>query len=637
MSATRKLNPQRLRLLRLLASQYPNRCSVYSKLINLKSELSLPKGTEHFISDIHGEYEAFCHIINNASGVIKDKVKIVLVNSTLKEQNELCTLIYYPGTVIRKLKKDNRFTEAYIKKTIVNLIDMCNFFSSKYSREKVRSIIKTKFAYIIDEMMHSKSDEDDIRRQYHENILQTIVETGSSELFIRDVCELIKTLAVAKLHVLGDIFDRGPSPDKCMDVLASYHHLDLQWGNHDVLWMGAACGSGMCIINVLLNNLRYNNYKMLENGYGISLRKLVIFSNHTYKEEKHYPALQKSLSVMGMKLMGAIIDRHPEYNLQNLKIFDNLDLKKGTLKLNDGKTYHLNFTDMPTVDEKAPYRLTPGEQEIIDDLISSFTSSVRLREHIQFLYTKGDMYKCYNGNLLYHGCVPLDENGEFLKIKCNDTYLSGRDYLDYCQTKIREGYTIRDNDHLDFFWYMWTAPLSPLSGRRMKIFEKLLIKEDSILNEPRNPYYDYYHQVKTCEMILKEFGLNPKKGHIINGHTPIKAKQGESPVRARGKLLVIDGGFCRAYQDKTGIAGYTLIYNSHCLHLKAHAPFTNKEDAIESLRDIEDLEELSVEEYQPRKKVADTDWGEELKERVRELNDLLELYENGIIAEKLTK
>jgi len=637
MSATRKLNPQRLRLLRLLASQYPNRCSVYSKLINLKSELSLPKGTEHFISDIHGEYEAFCHIINNASGVIKDKVKIVLVNSTLKEQNELCTLIYYPGTVIRKLKKDNRFTEAYIKKTIVNLIDMCNFFSSKYSREKVRSIIKTKFAYIIDEMMHSKSDEDDIRRQYHENILQTIVETGSSELFIRDVCELIKTLAVAKLHVLGDIFDRGPSPDKCMDVLASYHHLDLQWGNHDVLWMGAACGSGMCIINVLLNNLRYNNYKMLENGYGISLRKLVIFSNHTYKEEDPYPALQKALSVMGMKLMGAIIDRHPEYNLQDLKLFDSLDLKKGTLKLNDGKTYHLNFTDMPTVDEKAPYRLTPGEQEIIDDLISSFTSSVRLREHIQFLYTKGDMYKCYNGNLLYHGCVPLDENGEFLKIKCNDTYLSGRDYLDYCQTKIREGYTIRDNDHLDFFWYMWTAPLSPLSGRRMKIFEKLLIKEDSILNEPRNPYYDYYHQVKTCEMILKEFGLNPKKGHIINGHTPIKAKQGESPVRARGKLLVIDGGFCRAYQDKTGIAGYTLIYNSHCLHLKAHAPFTNKEDAIESLRDIEDLEELSVEEYQPRKKVADTDWGEELKERVRELNDLLELYENGIIAEKLTK
>ncbi len=637
MSATRKLNPQRLRLLRLLASQYPNRCAVYSKLINLKSELSLPKGTEHFISDIHGEYEAFCHIINNASGVIKDKVKLVLVNSTLKEQNELCTLIYYPKTVIRKLKKDNRFTEAYIKKTIVNLIDMCNFFSSKYSREKVRSIIKTKFSYIIDEMMHSKSDEDDIRRQYHENILQTIVETGSSELFIRDVCELIKTLAVAKLHVLGDIFDRGPSPDKCMDVLASYHHLDLQWGNHDVLWMGAACGSGMCIINVLLNNLRYNNYKMLENGYGISLRKLVIFSTSTYRDEERYQSLQKALSVMGMKLMGAVIDRHPEYNLQDLKLFDCIDLKKGTVKLQDGKTYHLNFTDMPTVDEKDPYRLTQSEQEIIDDLISSFTSSVRLREHIQFLFTKGDMYKCYNGNLLYHGCVPLDENGEFLKIKCNDTYLYGRDYFDYCQTKIREGYTIRDNDHLDFFWYMWTAPLSPLSGRRMKIFEKLLIKEDSIQNEPRNPYYEYYHQVKTCEMILKEFGLNPKKGHIINGHTPIMAKLGESPVRARGKLLVIDGGFCRAYQDKTGIAGYTLIYNSHCLHLKAHAPFTSKEDAIESLRDIEDLEELSVEEYQPRKKVADTDWGEELKERVRELKDLLELYENGIIAEKLTK
>ena len=287
---------------------------------------------------------------------------------------------------MKKLKQENRFTDEYIKKTIVNLISMCNFFSSKYSREKVRSIIKTNFSYIIDEMMHSKSDEDHIQKLYHERILQSIVETGSSELFIRDVCELIKTLAVAKLHVLGDIFDRGPSPDKCMDVLSSYHHLDLQWGNHDVLWMGAACGSGMCIVNVLLNNLRYNNYKMLENGYGISLRKLVLFSTSTYKDEPGYPALQKALSVLGMKLVGAIVDRHPEYNLQELKLFDHIDLKSGTLKLADGNTYHLNFTDMPTVNENAPYQLSDGEQELMEDLISSFTSSVRLREHIQFLF-----------------------------------------------------------------------------------------------------------------------------------------------------------------------------------------------------------------------------------------------------------
>ncbi len=636
MTTEKKFSAQRLRFLRLLADQYPNRCSVFSKLINLKAELSLPKGTEHFISDIHGEFDAFYHIVNNASGVIKDKVKIVLPESSMKERNELCTLIYYPRTTMRKLKVDNRFTPEFIKKTIVNLILMCNFFSAKYTREKVRSVIKTKFAYIIDEMMHSKSDEEDVRKQYHENILNTIVETGSSELFIRDVCTLIKTLAVAKLHVLGDIFDRGPSPDKCMDVLASYHHLDLQWGNHDVLWMGAACGSGMCIINVLLNNLRYNNYKVLENGYGISLRKLVLFSSRTYKDEKEYPAFQKALAVIGMKLMGAVIDRHPEYELDDFKLFDSLDLKKGTLKINS-KTYHLNFTDLPTIDEKNPYKLSSEEKEVMDDLISSFTSSVRLKEHIQFLFTKGDMYKCYNGNLLYHGCVPLDENGEFLKIKCNDRYLYGREYFDFCQTKIREGYLTRDDDHLDFFWYMWTAPLSPLSGRRMKIFEKLLLKEKDILSEPRNPYYDYYHQVGCCEMILKEFGLNPKNGHIINGHTPIMAKKGESPVRARGKLLVIDGGFCKAYQDKTGIAGYTLIYNSHQLHLKAHAPFTNKEDAIESLRDMEDIEELSVEEFHHRKLVADTDWGSELKERVKDLNDLLELYENGVLAEKLTK
>ncbi len=635
MSENIKIDAQRLRLLRLLALQYPNRCAVYAKLINLRSELSLPKGTEHFISDIHGEFDAFYHIVNNASGVIKDKVKIALKGASAEKINELCTLIYYPRTVMKRLKEENQFTDEYIKDAITNLIILCNYLSSKYSREKVRSLTKTKFSYIIDEMMHAQSDEDNIRRLYHEKILSTVVETGSSELFIKAVSNLIKILAVAKLHVLGDIFDRGPSPDKCMDVLTEYHHLDLQWGNHDVLWMGAGCGSAMCIINVLLNNLRYNNYRILENGYGISLRKLLNFSSSVYHDDPSYPALHKALAVIGMKLLGQIASRHPEYDIEDFKIFDELNLKEGTLRLKNGETYHLRFSDMPTVDPSKPYELSPEEQEVIDDLVSSFTTSVRLMEHIQFLFTKGDMYKCYNGNLLYHGCVPLDEQGNLLKIRCNDRYLSGKEYFDFCQNKIREGYTIRDDDHLDFFWYMWTAPVSPLSGRRMKIFEKLLIREESVLDEPRNPYYKFYYEENTCNMILKEFGLDPKSGHIINGHTPIMVKKGESPVRANGKLLVIDGGFCKAYQDKTGIAGYTLIYNSHCLHLKAHSPFTNKEDAITSFRDIEDIADISVEEFANRKHVADTDWGAELRERVKELNELNYLYESGAIAEQL--
>lgn len=627
---------QRQRYLELLSREYPNRYAVYTKLINLSAVLNMPKGTEHYISDIHGEYEAFYHILNNASGVIKEKVRTVFSELCQKEQNLLCTLIYYPQRVLQRESLKKEELEDYYKDTILKLVTLANYLSSKYSRSKVRKLIDGDFAFIIDELMHAKADDTNSRIIYHRSILNSIVTTGSADYFIVDLCQLIKKLAVDRLHVLGDIFDRGAHPDKCMDLLMQYHDLDLQWGNHDVLWMGSCCGSALCAVNVLCNNIRYKNYRMLENGYGISLRKLAIFAKSTYKDEANFSAAEKAITVLAVKLIGQLVKRHPEYGLDDRLVLEELDLNKGVVRLKDGKIYPLVTTDLPTINPDDPYALSVQEQEVVDDLVASFTGSVRLNNHVKFLYTKGNMYQCCNGNVLYHGCIPLDSNGQFEKINCGDRVLCGREYLDYCQTKIREAYTIRDQDHLDFMWYMWTGPLSPLSGRKMKLFERLLVNDRSTWNEPRNPYYEHYYNEKTCEMILREFSLDPKTGHIINGHTPIMAKDGETPVRAGGKLLVIDGGFCKAYQDKTGIAGYTLIYSSHYLHLKAHTPFTTIDDAIENNKDIEDMQLIAVEDFKKRKMVSDTDLGEELQDLIVDLNDLLNLYKKGKLSEKLT-
>ena len=625
---------QRLRYLKLLSKEYPSRYDVYARIINLKAELSMPKGTEHFISDIHGEYEAFYHILNNASGVIKDKVKHIFPEFDKNYLDNFCTLIYYPRIVIDKLKKEGRISKDFYHTCVFDLIKTATFMSSKYSRSSVRAALNPKFARIIDELMHAQADEDDNRKSYHNNILKAIVDTGSAEYFIEVLCEFIKCLSVEKLHVLGDIFDRGASPDKCMDLLMNYHNLDLQWGNHDVLWMGAYCGSALCAFNVVLNNLRYHNFTVLENGYGISLRKLALFSAKHYENDSDSIASYKAASVIGAKLLGQFVDRNPDFDMDDYKILSHIDKKNGTITLNDGHVYTLKLSKLDTIDENDPYALTPEEQEVVNVVVNAFKSSKRLEEHIRFLFTKGDMYLCTNGNLLYHGCVPLDENGEFKKIHCEGKYLSGKEYFDYCRQKIREGFLQRDDRHLDFYWYMWTARLSPLSGRRMKIFEKIFIKEEEAHEEPRNPYYEFYHSEATCKMILKEFGLSTSEGHIINGHTPIFALKGESPIRAKGRLLVIDGGFCKAYQSKTGIAGYTLIYNSHGLNLKALSPFTSTQDAIENHTDISDLQILDVAHFKKRRMVADTDKGAELKQKVRDLEDLLSLFEDGTLPEK---
>lgn len=626
---------QNERYLELLSTQYENRYAVYTKLINLTAVLNMPKGTEHFISDIHGEYEAFKHILNNSSGVIKEKVNAIFPDLSQKSRDDLCTLIYYPDEVLEIKEKEGLTSKRFYKENLLNLVKIANFLSSKYARSKVRKLIDVDFTFIVDELMHAKSDENKSRVKYHESILDSIIKIGSAKDYVKELSKLVKRLSVERLHVLGDIFDRGLHPDKCFDLLMKYHKLDLQWGNHDVLWMGACCGSELCGISVLCNNLRYHNYKMLENGYGISLRRLAIFANQTYKGYKDGAGAQRAVSIIYLKLLGQLVKRHPEYHMESRLVLDNIDLDKGTVPLN-GIEYELNSRDFPTLDKNDPYSLSLDEKEVVDDLVSSFKGSVRLKKHVEFLYSKGSMYKCCNGNLLYHGCIPMEENGEFSKIDCDGVLLSGRAYLDYCETRIREGYTLRTQDNLDFFWYMWSGPKSPLYGRQSKTFERCFVKGLEEMAEPRDPYYSHYYNEKTCNRILENFNLEAKSGHIINGHTPIMAKDGESPVRANGKLLVIDGGFCRAYQAKTGIAGYTLIYSSHYLHLKAHAPFTTIDDAIRKNSDIADVQIIKVEDFKKRKMVVDTDKGKDIKYQIKALNSLLNLYNKGILPEKMS-
>lgn len=621
------------RYLELLSKDYPNRFAAFTEIINLQAILNLPKGTEHFISDIHGEYGAFNHIVNNCSGVIRDKINLIFKELSLGERTRLCTLIYYPHEELESMRISGALSSEYLRKTIGNLIVLATFLSSKYTRSKVRKAIGENFGFIIDELMHAKSDEDNNRQVYHEKILSSIIETGNACYFIENLAAFIKRLAVDHLHVLGDIFDRGCHPEKCFDLLMNYHSLDMQWGNHDILWMGAFLGNAVCATSAVRINVKYKNYLMLENGYGISLRKLELFAKRTYKEEPNYRAIDKAISIICLKLQGQLILKHPEYNMRSRMLLEFINLERGTVNLN-GREYELATTDLPTLDPKDPYKLTKEEQEVVDNLKASFMGSQILKKHVDFLFSKGSMYKCYNGNLLYHGCVPLSQDGTFASILCNGRYLEGKPYLDYCESRVREAYARHDQNCIDYMWYLWCGQDSPLSGRIIKTAERVLIKDKSAWEEPRNPYYIHYYKEQTCRMILREFGLDPDKGHIINGHTPIKVKDGETPIRGNGRLLVIDGGFCKAYQKTTGIAGYTLIYNSHNLRLKAHTPFTTLEDALENFTDIDD-EVILVEEFTKRRMVADCDCGEHIKHCICDLEDLVKLYENGDIIEKL--
>ncbi len=621
----------KLRYLRELSKDFPNRYAVITEIINLQAILNLPKGTEHFVSDVHGEYEAFVQIVNNCSGVIRDKVNLLFTRMSDEQKNELCTLIYYPKQVLERSTRAIDGDSEWFRAILKDLIVLATYLSSKYTRSKVRKALPHEFRFVIDELMHAKEDEVHTRAIYHRRILDSVIDTGSAGAFIEALCTLVKRLAVDRLHIVGDIFDRGASPDKVLDLMMSHHNLDIQWGNHDVLWMGAACGSPACCAIAVRNNVRYKNFQLLERGYGISLRKLAMFADKFYAQDDGISPMEKAISVIAIKLHEQIIRRHPEYCLQNRLILDHVDAKRGVVVI-DGREWTLTTHDFPTLSEGNSCKLTPEEQEVVDDLVLSFKDSTRLKKHISFIYSHGSMYRICNGNLLFHGCIPFKADGTFEKLLCNGEYLSGKAYLDYCDKRAREAFSKGTNDSLDFMWYLWCGEKSPLSGRVVKTFEHAFVKEKEASDEPRNPYYSLYYSEEICKLILREFGLNPGNGHIINGHTPVKVKEGESAIRGNGKLLVIDGGFSRPYHRVTGIAGYTLIYNSHNLRLKAHSSFTSIEDAIANNTDILS-EEIMVETFPHRRPVADTDDGSVIRDQIADLKMLLDFFNSGAILE----
>lgn len=620
--------------LELIAEKYPTEQAVCREIINLKAILGLPKGTEHFMSDLHGEYEAFCHILNNCSGVIREKVDL-LFEETLSDidREEICTLIYYPVEKLEMMKKESRNNEEWYRVILGELIEIARLLSSKYTRSKVRKAMPDEYAYILDELIHVQKDEDDNQVAYHQNIIDTLLELDSADAFIEVLAALIKRLAVDHLHIVGDIFDRGPCADRIMDLLMNYHSLDIEWGNHDILWMGAAAGSEACIATVIRNNLKYHNIRILENSYGISLRDLTLFAEKLYPDTEPMEAALKAISVLLFKLEGQVILRNPDYQMTDKLLLHQVNVQNHTVCI-AGTDYEICEETFPTVsfdpsNPEVSYELTAEEKQVMEGLRMAFVGSVRLRQHMDFLYQKGSMYRIFNGNLLFHGCVPLDESGNLEGVVFHQKRYRGRDYLDYAERIARRAWS-KDatQKELDFMWYLWCGRKSPLSGRNIKTFERTYVKDESTWHEASNPYYQYYEQEKICNMILHEFNLYSDRSHIINGHTPVRTSRGEHPVRANGRLMVIDGGFCKSYHKTTGIAGYTLIFNSHGIRIKSHQPFQSVYAALTENKDIESRSEL-VETERERLMVRNTDTGKKILEDIKGLKMLLQAYREG--------
>lgn len=629
------ITDDRIKFLRLLSEKYRSRQQVCTEIINLQAILNLPKGTEHFMSDLHGEYEAFSHILNNSAGVIREKVDMLFEETlTPRERSSLCTLIYYPEEKLEKINEEGRNTEEWYRFVLQNLIDLAKMLSSKYTRSKVRKAMPSEYSYILDELLHAQADEDNNQFVYHQKIIDTLLKLGEGDDFIIALSSLIKRLAVDHLHIVGDIFDRGERPDAILNMLMQHHSLDIEWGNHDILWMGAACGSQACIAAVVRNCLSYNNISVLEQGYGISLRPLVLFAEKMYDETDPNKAAKKAISIILFKLEGQIIRRNPDYGMQERLLLDKVNFDDATIEI-DGVVHELKEKRFPTINRMDPYALDPAEREILDELEKLFRESEQLQRHVTFLYNHGSMYRKFNGNLLFHGCVPLDEDGNLKALHFGGRIYQGKSYMDYADSIARRAYFSDDRTQkeLDFMWYLWCGSNSPLSGRVVKTFERTFLSDESTWKEPKNPYYRYQDSEPVCRMLLREFGLYSENSHIINGHTPIHVMEGENPLKANGRLIVIDGGFCKAYQKTTGIAGYTLIFNSHGMRLKSHQPFSGMEAALSENLDI-DSQSQQVATLDKRLMVADTDTGEMLKEQIADLEDLLTAYREGLIAAK---
>ena len=659
MKRKKTFSQEELRYLKLLAQQYPTVQAASSEIINLQAILNLPKGTEHFISDLHGEYEAFLHILNSCSGVIKEKVDDLYAATISKaDRDELCTLIYYPEDKLEQLHETYEDMDEWYRITLHRLIEICRWVSSKYTRSKVRKALPKDYAYIIDELLHTHYDETD-KRDYYENIISTIIDLGQADRFIEAVSAVIKRMAVDHMHIVGDIFDRGPRADIIMDSLLDYHSVDIQWGNHDILWMGAASGSRTLVATVLANSIHYNNLEVIETGYGISLRPLSVFANEVYRDcDVHRFAVKltgpdadqysekdkllsarmhKAITIILFKLEGQKLLRHPEYGMADRLLLDKIDYDNQCITI-DGVTYPLEDTDFPTVDPKDPYALTQEEDQLINQLTRSFLHSEKLQRHVRFLYSKGSIYRVFNGNLLFHGCIPMTEDGQLMRFSIGCKNLGGKEFLDYCDLTARRAYYSKPGSKerefgMDFLWFLWAGRNSPIFGRdRMTTFERRLIKDEDTWTEPKNAYYHYYNDPAVCDELLRQFGLEGPHCHIINGHVPVKSKKGESPIKGGGKLLVIDGGFCKAYQKTTGIAGYTLIYNSACLRLVSHQPFGGRDNAIRGNQDIASTSVI-FERMEHRMKIAETDVGRQLQEQIRDLMDLLAAFRSGAIVE----
>lgn len=647
-----------LKYLQLLSKQYPNIASACTEIINLEAILNLPKGTEHFLSDIHGEYEAFTHVLKNASGVIKRKIDDIFGTSLREsEKKDLCTLIYYPEQKIEITLKTETNIDDWYKITLYRLIEICKNLSSKYTRSKVRKALPPDFEYIIEELLHEQSGILN-KKEYYSGIIKTIIEIERAKEFIIAISKLIQRLAVDRLHIIGDIFDRGPGAHIILDSLMSYHSLDIQWGNHDILWMGAAAGSEACIANVLRICTRYANLDIIEDGYGINILPLATFALEFYKNDpckdfspKLSPGdnyrekdltlmskMHKAITNIQFKLEAQLIKRHPEFNMDDRLLISRINNKDWTIELN-GKTYKLNDTNFPTINFEKPEELIPEERDLIDKLKSSFLNSEKFQKHIKFLYAKGSMFLTYNSNVLYHGCIPMEKDGSFTKMKFFGKEYAGKSLINRFERFAREAYfnnTDKKSNQfaLDQVWYLWSGPNSPLFGKvKMATFERYFLNDKETHVEVKNPYYEFRDSEEICNKILLEFGLDPGDSHIINGHVPVKTKEGESPIKANGKLLVIDGGFSRAYQKETGIAGYTLIYNSYGLLLASHAAFESTQKAIEEGKDILSTT-IVLETNVARKTIANTDTGAELKNQINDLSMLLTAYRKGLIKEQ---
>ena len=651
------LNSQ-LKYLKLLSRKYSSVSEASAEIINLKAILNLPKGTEHFLSDIHGEYEPFVHVLKNASGVVKRKIEELFGNSMIEsERRRLATIVYYPEQKLDLIEKEETQEEIedFYRITIHRLIELLRYASSKYTRSKVRKFLPEDFRYIIEELLHPDSSSPH-KDEYYKSIVDNIIEIDRARVFIIEVSKAIQKLVIDRLHIVGDIYDRGPRPDIIMDTLINYHNVDIQWGNHDILWMGAAAGEKVCVANAIRISARYANLDIVEDIYGINILPLATFALEAYKEDpctEFMPKISddeasttersliakmhKAISIIQFKLEAEIIKRRPEFEMDHRLLLDKVNYEEGTIELK-GKTYKLKDNNFPTIDPKNPYKLTPREEMVIEKLATSFENSDKLQKHVEFLFSKGSIYLKTNGNLLVHGCVPLTEDGDFMSMKIDNKLYKGKELMDKMESYIRKGYFLDKKNSekeygKDMMWYLWTGKCSSLFGKDdMTTYERYFIAEKETHKENKNPYYTLREEDEVLKKIFDEFDLDFESGHIINGHVPVKSKNGESPAKAGGRILAIDGGFSRAYQGKTGIAGYTLIYNSQMMQLVSHEPFSSAEDAIINENDILSTS-IIVERRVERMFVRDTYDGMKIQQEINDLKLLLLAYKKGLIKE----